>query len=161
MHDELARRAPWAAERIEPGDRSRIVRALELHELGALAPPPDDSQLWTEDTRHPTALFGLTMDRAALYERIERRVEAIVAAGAPAEVRAAAAAGASRTARAALGFEELLAGDVELMKRRSRQLAKRQLTWMRKLAGVRVVDVAGREPAEVAALLAAALAPGA
>jgi tRNA dimethylallyltransferase len=63
------------------------------------------------------------------------------------------AAGASETARKALGFEELLAGDVEAMKRRTRNLAKRQLTWMRKLAGVEIVDVTGRAPDAVAAEL--------
>ena len=60
----------------------------------------------------------------------------MVAAGAREEVARAHAAGASQTARKALGFEELLAGDVEAMKRRTRNYAKRQLTWMRKLAGV-------------------------
>ena len=61
----------------------------------------------------------------------------MVAAGAVDEVRAAQAAGASDTARKALGFEELLAGDIEGMQRRTRNFAKRQLTWMRKLAGRR------------------------
>lgn len=150
LHAELAQHAPWAAERIDPSDRSRIVRALELHEVGALEPAPDESQLWTEETRLPTLLVGLTMERDALYERIERRVDAMVAAGAEKEVRAAAAAGASPTARKALGFEELLAGDVEAMKRRTRNYAKRQLTWMRKLPGAVVLDVTERAPADVA-----------
>ena len=57
----------------------------------------------------------------------------MVAAGAGEEVRRAAPAGASRTARNALGFEELLRGDVEAMKRRTRSYARRQLTWMRRL----------------------------
>ena len=70
------------------------------------------------------------------------------------EVRSADAAGASPTARQALGFEELLAGDVEAMKRRTRNYARRQLTWMRKLAGVRSVDVTGRSAIEVATELA-------
>jgi tRNA dimethylallyltransferase len=91
------------------------------------------------------------MDRDALYARIDARVEAMVAGGAIDEVRAAHAAGASDTARKALGFEQLLAGDVEAMKRRTRNLAKRQLTWMRKLAGVEIVDVTGRDPRDVAA----------
>ena len=73
-------------------------------------------------------------------------MDAMVAAGAVDEVRAAAAAGASPTARRALGFEELLRGDVEAMKRRTRRYARRQLTWMRKLPGVRVIDVTGRDP---------------
>ena len=68
--------------------------------------------------------------------RIDARVLEMVAAGAEQEVRRASAAGASSTARKALGFEELLAGDVEATQRRSRNYARRQLTWMRKLAGV-------------------------
>ena len=93
------------------------------------------------------------MDRDALYERIDRRVDAMVAAGAIDEVRRAAAEGASETARKALGFDELLAGDVEAMKRRTRNYARRQLTWMRKLPGAELVDVTGRHPAEVAATI--------
>jgi tRNA dimethylallyltransferase len=150
LHAELARRAPWAAQAIDPRDRTRIVRSLELLELGELEPPTGPNQLWTAATRHPTRLIGLVMDRERLYERIEARVDAMVAAGAEREVRAANAAGASDTARKALGFDELLAGDVEAMKRRTRNLAKRQLTWMRKLAGVETIDVTDRDPAEVA-----------
>jgi tRNA dimethylallyltransferase len=150
LHAELARRAPWAAESIAPTDRQRIVRALELDAIGALEPPPDTSQLWTTETRHPTRLVGLVMEREALYARIDARVDAMVAAGAIEEVRAAHAAGASPSARQALGFEELLAGDVDAMKRRTRNYAKRQLTWMRKLPGAELVDVTGREPDDVA-----------
>jgi tRNA dimethylallyltransferase len=152
LHAELARRAPWAAETIDPNDRTRIVRSLELLELGELEQPAGPNQLWTEVTRHPTRLIGLVMDRAALYERIDARVYAM---GAASEVRAANAAGASETARKALGFDDLLAGDVEAMKRRTRNLARRQLTWMRKLAGVEVVDVTDREPDDVAGQLLA------
>jgi tRNA dimethylallyltransferase len=152
LHARLARAAPWAAARIAPRDRSRIVRALELLELGELEPPApgERNELWTADTRHPTRLIGLVMEREALYARIDARVDAMVAAGAIEEVRAAYGGGASETARKALGFEELLAGDVEAMKRRTRNLAKRQLTWMRKLAGVEMVDVTGRAADEVA-----------
>jgi tRNA dimethylallyltransferase len=150
LHADLARRAPWAAEAIDPRDRTRIVRSLELLELGELEPPAGPNQLWTAATRHPTRLVGLVMERAELYRRIDARVDQMVAAGAAGEVRAANAAGASETARKALGFDELLAGDVEAMKRRTRNLARRQLTWMRKLAGVQVIDVTGRDPDEVA-----------
>ena len=94
--------------------------------------------------RHPTRLVGLVIDRDELYARIERRVDEMVAAGVLDEVRAAHRAGASTTARAALGFDELLSGDVEGMKRRTRNYAKRQLTWMRKLPDVELVDVTGR-----------------
>jgi len=86
-----------------------------------------------------------------LYARIDARVDAMVAAGAADEVRAADAAGASATARKALGFAELLAGDVDAMKRRTRQYARRQLTWLRKLPDVELIDVTDRDPAAVAA----------
>ena len=109
--------------------------------------------------RHPTRLIGLTMDREVLYARIHGRIAEMVAAGAIQEVRAAHAAGASETARQAVGFSELLAGDVESMERRTRNLAKRQMTWMRKLAGVELVDVTGREPEDVATELLERPAP--
>ena len=159
LHAELARRAPWAADSVAPRDRSRIVRLLELDDLGELEPPSGPNQLWTAETRHPTRLVGLVMEREALYARIDARVDAMVAAGAEREVRAANAAGASDTARKALGFDELLAGDVEAMKRRTRNFARRQLTWMRKLAGVEVVDLTGREARDVAAELVPDAAP--
>jgi tRNA dimethylallyltransferase len=153
LHADLAREAPWAADTIDPRDRHRIVRSLELLAQGALVQPGGPNRLWTDDTRHPTRLVGLTRDREQLYARIERRVDAMVAAGVLDEVRRADAAGASVTARVALGFEELLRGDVDAMKQRTRQYARRQLTWMRKLPGVDVIDIGGRTADEVAAAI--------
>jgi tRNA dimethylallyltransferase len=150
LHSLLVRRAPWAAQAIDPGDRQRIVRSLELLDMGELEPPEGESELWTDAVRRPTLLLGLVMEREALYARIDQRVQAMVDAGAAEEARRANAAGASVTARKALGFEQLLSGDVEAMKRRTRNYARRQLTWMRKLAAVEVLDITGREPAEVA-----------
>lgn len=150
LHGVLRERAPWAADEIDPGDRQRIIRALELLDAGELEPHAEGSELWTEDVRRTTLLVGLVVERRQLYERIDARVDAMVAAGAREEVRRANAAGASTTARKALGFEELLTGDVESMKRRTRNYARRQLTWMRKLAGVHTIDATGRSPADVA-----------
>ena len=150
LHGVLRERAPWAAVEIDPGDRQRIVRALELLDAGELEPHAEESELWTEDTRRSTLLVGLVLEREHLYARIDDRVDAMVAAGAQDEVRRANAAGASVTARKALGFEELLIGDIESMKRRTRNYARRQLTWMRKLAGVHTIDTTGRSPQDVA-----------
>jgi tRNA dimethylallyltransferase len=150
LHALLATRAPWAAETIDANDRQRVVRALELLDLGELEHPEGPSQLWSEELRHPTLLAGLTMEREALYAAIDARVDAMLAAGVAEEVRRAHAAGASETARKALGFEDLLAGDVERMKRRTRNYAKRQLTWMRKLAGVRTFSLDRGDPGVVA-----------
>ena len=150
LHAELAERAPAAAASIDPNDGTRVVRSLELVAMGE-EPPGTTDELWTSETRRPTLLCGLVMEREELYRRIDERVEQMVAAGAVEEVRAAAAGAASRTARSALGFEELLAGDVDAMKRRTRNYAKRQLTWLRKLPDVHLIDLTGREPAAAAA----------
>ena len=151
LHERLSALAPDTAASIDPRDRTRVTRALELLEMGEEpAPAGAESRLWTARLRHPTVLAGLTMEREALYARIDARVEKMIAAGAAEEVRHADAAGAARTARAALGFEELLRGDVDGMKRRTRNYAKRQLTWMRRLEGVHEIDLTERS-AELAA----------
>jgi tRNA dimethylallyltransferase len=99
LHAELARAAPWAAETIDRRDRHRIVRALELHEQGALAPPTGQSQLWTRETRHPTRLVGLVRDRDELYARIERRVDAMGPRRPPASRSASSSCSAATSTR--------------------------------------------------------------
>jgi tRNA dimethylallyltransferase len=153
LHHELAARDMALAARVRPSDGHRLVRTLELLDAGQSPPRDEDTQLWTTQTRHPTRLVGLTMDRASLMAAIDARVDAMVAAGAAEEVRAADAAGASDTARKALGFEDLLRGDVDAMKTRTRRYAKRQLTWMRKLPDVELVDVTHQHPVDVASAL--------
>ena len=102
-------------------------------------------------------MFGIDIDRTILYQRIDARTEAIVAAGAAEEVRRAEEAGPSRTARKALGFDELIGGDVERMKKRSRNYARRQLTWMRKIPNLTWIDRADDDDATVAATIARSL----
>lgn len=152
LHAELARRAPQLAGRVERGDRQRLVRALASYDAG-IEYPPASGPLWTAQTRHPTRLIALVCGRDALNAAIDARVQAMVSAGAADEVRRADAAGASSTARRALGFAELLAGDVEAMRSRTRRYAKRQLTWLRKLDGAETIDVSGRSPEQVAAAI--------
>ncbi len=137
------------------GGTGLYLRAA-VAELSLVTAGPDaaDSELWSPETRHPTTIFGLDMDRARLYERIDVRTEAIVAAGAAAEARRAVVAGASSTARKALGFEELLSGDIEAMKKRSRNYARRQLTWQRKIPNLHAIDRTGLSDAEVARRMA-------
>src|ERR1700742_1362424 len=113
----------------------------------------EESELWSGETRRPTRLFGLDMDRARLYERIDARVDAIVARGGKEEARRADALGPGRTARKALGLNEILAGDLETMKRRSRNYARRQLTWMRKIPNLTTIDRSGLSDAETAMLM--------
>jgi len=157
LHEELMDRDPRAARRIEPSDRSRVVRALELLEAGEdpaeASASRERSELWTGEVRRPTLLAGLVRERDDLYRRIEARVEVMMAAGAAAEVQAATDAGASATARKALGFDELARGDVEALKRGTRRLAKRQLTWMRKLPNVLGIDLTATLPEQAAAAI--------
>lgn len=150
---------------LEEGRRPIVVGGTGLYLRAALAdlslekaPAGEESELWSGETRHPTVIAGLVMERTELYARIEARVDAIVAAGAEAEVRAAVASGTSRTSRKALGFDELLAGDAGALKKRTRNYARRQLTWMRKMPGVHTIDMTDREPAQAAAEIAALLA---
>ena len=137
-----------AAAAIDPHDRQRLVRAHELLDAGEQ--PPGGPELWTTHTRHPTRLFGLVMDRQALQRGDRRPRRRHGQSGRSTGGRSGGRQGASDTARKALGFDELLRGDVDAMKRRTRRYAKRQLTWMRKLPDVTLVDVTGREPDDVA-----------
>jgi tRNA dimethylallyltransferase len=164
---EIAKRGPAAlhaeldpdlARAVEPEDRKRIARLTELARAGVEAASGSEG-LWTAELRHPTLLVGLTMDRDEIARRIDLRVEEMIAAGAGEEVRSAAEAGPSRTARAALGFEQLLAeidaapspDTVDAIKAAHRAYARRQLTWMRRMEGVTLVDRTGREDEEIAA----------
>jgi tRNA dimethylallyltransferase len=151
-HSEVDAALAAGRRPIVVGGTGLYMRAA-LAELSLVKVPPgtEDSELWSPETRHPTLIVGLDMDRTRLYERIDARTEAIVAGGADEEVQRAEAAGPSRTARKALGFDELLGGDLERMKRRSRNYARRQLTWMRKMPGVQTIDRTERSDEEVAA----------
>ena len=156
---------PLAASRIEPGNRRRVLRALEVtlgggrpfssYGPGLQAYPPTDA-----------VLIGLRWPRAVLAERIERRVQAMMAAGLLEEVAGLAVGGMSRTARQALGYKELLAhldGDVTLDEAvativlRTRQFAVRQERWFRRDPRVRWFDVDRDPVAEVAPAVVDAL----
>jgi tRNA dimethylallyltransferase len=146
---------------LEAGRTPIVVGGTGLYLRAALAdlslrkvPAFDrESELWSGVTRHPTRIFGLEMDRARLYERIDARVDAIVAGGGEEEARRADALGPGRTARKALGLNEILSGDLETMKKRSRNYARRQLTWMRKIPDLTTIDRTNLTDAEAAALM--------
>jgi tRNA dimethylallyltransferase len=163
LHAELA---PELAENVDPNDRKRIGRLTELARAGIEATAGAEG-LWTAELRHPTLLVGLTMDRKLLAERVDRRVDEMVAAGAADEAREAEEAGASRTARAALGFEQLVsdidaapsADAIESIKSAHRSYARRQLTWMRRMEAVTLIDRADRDDGDVAAEIIERLGP--
>ncbi|HEY6144911.1 MAG TPA: isopentenyl transferase family protein [Solirubrobacterales bacterium] len=158
----LAHREVDAA--LAAGRRPIVVGGTGLYLRAALADlslqkvpaESEQSELWSPQTRRPTTIFGLDMDRAQLYERIDARTEAIIAAGAPEEALRADALGPGRTARKALGFDEVLSGDIEAMKKRSRNYARRQLTWMRKIPDLHWIDRTGLDDDEVASRVGSA-----
>ena len=138
----LAERDPESAACIHPHNVRRVVRALEMLDEGT-SYARQRVGFSTPREHYPTRYFGLTMDRARLYERIDSRVDAMMDAGLLDEVRSLMeqGAGPALTARQAIGYKELidvlegratLDDAVELIKRRSRRYAKRQLTWFRR-----------------------------
>ncbi len=147
LHAELG---PGVAASAHPNDRKRIARLTELERAG-VEPALEGKGMWTAALRHATVLVGLVPDRDELREDIGARVEAMAAAGAGAEARAADAPGAARPARAAIGFEDFIAGDLEAVKSAHRRYGRRQLTWMRRMDGVGVLETAGRSREDLAA----------
>jgi tRNA dimethylallyltransferase len=156
-----ARLASASAAAVHPNDRKRIVRALELERMGE-TPYRDSEQLWSVNLRRPAVLFGVVMERDAIADRIRERADRMLEREALSEVETALERGTSRTARKAMGFKETaayLAGEIELpeartlLQRRHLAYAKRQLTWMRKLANVETIDRTGLSARDTAEAL--------
>jgi tRNA dimethylallyltransferase len=145
----LAERDPDAAARVHANDRRRVVRALELTELGSSL-SPDSGRLWTDETRHETVVVGLELPRDVLLERIERRARKMFENGVVEEARAAVAADVSPTAIHALGLREVVdlpRGEaLEALIVRTRRYAAYQRKWMRRIPGL--VSVEANRPAE-------------
>ncbi len=142
-HDLLAERDEAAAARVHANDRKRVIRALELADIGhSLA--PDSDRLWTEDTRLPTTIVGLDLPLEELDRRIEERTQAMAAAGAAEEARRAWSRPLSDTARKVLGLEQFatLPEDeaIAAVVQATRRLARYQQKWLRRMPGVVRLD---------------------
>jgi tRNA dimethylallyltransferase len=153
-HGELAARDPAAAAVVHANDRRRVVRALELAESGSSLSPAR-GRLWTEDTRHPTTIFGLDVQKEVLERRIVERNRRMVERGVQEEVERALAAGPiSPTAGHVHGLREIAELPIEEalaeMDLQMRRYAAYQRKWMRRIPGLVRVD-AGRPAGEVAA----------
>ena len=155
----LAERDPDAAARLHANDRRRVVRALELTELGSSL-RPDADRLWASETRLPTVVFGLDVPRGVLEERIVRRAHAMFTAGVVDEARRALAGPISATAVRALGLREVaeLSRDdaIAALVIRTRRYAAYQRKWLRRIPGLvsvnadRPVDEIAHDIVEVA-----------
>jgi tRNA dimethylallyltransferase len=151
-HALLSDRDPQSAAAVHPNDRRRVVRALELGDVGASLAPERD-RLWTVETRHPTTIFGLDVPRETLDRRLQARAEAAFDAGVADEARAALAGPLSQTARQALNLRDVvdLPRDeaIRALVARHRRLAAYQRKWMRRIPAL-VSVAADRPAAEVA-----------
>jgi tRNA dimethylallyltransferase len=158
LHERLEQLDPLAAAHIHPHDTRRLTRALEV--FRATGVPISHQQMQFEEGRpaNECRVFVLRRSRAEQHERIERRVEGMMAAGLIEEVQRLTTGGRAlgRTARQAVGYREALdylAGEydrdamIDRIKARSRRFAKRQGTWFRSLSECRFVDVAGEADA--------------
>ncbi len=141
LHARLREVDPEAAEKVSPSDVRRLVRALEVH--SKTRRPISRLQVQWKRRRAAPPMFGLTMGRDALYERIEQRVEEMFQHGLVEETGRLLARGLreNRTAMQAIGYSEVvrfLDGEYSLeeakarLKRNTRRYAKRQLTWFGK-----------------------------
>lgn len=163
LHRRLRQLDPTTAERLHPNDLRRVVRALEVIELTGQPLSAQHREEPLPPDQRPTHVMWLSPPRDWLYDRINRRVVAMLEAGWLDEVRALLAEPQplSHTASQALGYKELiehLRGErslgvaIEWIQTRTRQFAKRQHTWFRNLEECRPLPITGEEsPAEVAA----------
>ena len=146
--EELRRVDPEAAQRLHPADEKRILRALEVYEETGETISAHNARTAALPPRYDAVWIGLRFeDRADMWALIDRRVDAMAKAGLLEEVRALVRAGVPRDATAlqAIGYKELLdvgedgqglAEALEEVKLRSRQYAKRQMTWLRRNGGI-------------------------
>lgn len=150
-HRRLAELDPRAAEHVHERDRRRVVRALELAEVGASL-VPDRDLLWGGPTRRGTLVVGLEVPTDVLVSRIEARAQNMIERGVVDEVRAALEGHVSRTAAKALGLDELATLPVDQamrrLVRRTARYAAYQRKWMRRIPDIVMID-ADRSPEEV------------
>ncbi len=142
-HALLTERDPETARAVHVNDRRRVVRALELTEVGR-ALRPAAPRLWTEATRHPTLIVGLDLAPEVLAERIALRSREMMAGGAREEAQAALAGPISTTARRVIGLDEAaeLADEqaADVIAQKTRRYAAYQRKWMRRIPNITLVD---------------------
>jgi len=156
LYNLLLKVDPETAGNIEPNDRRRIVRALEV----SFKEKQKISHIRSSSTKPSTYEFikiGLTRDRQELYRIIEKRVDSMMEKGLLEEVEAVLKMGPGKTAMQAIGYKELglyLNGEVDmteavrLIKKRTKMYAKRQYTWFNKEPDIIWVDISGIDEAE-------------
>lgn len=162
LYEYLKNLDPETASRIMPGDRRRLIRAIEVCLLmkGKIS---EFQKKLTRPLPYNFIKIGLTRQRKELYKLIEERVDRMIEAGLIDEVRWLLMQNPSRTTLQAIGYKELigyLRGDttleeaVRLIKKRTKLYAKRQFTWFKKEPDIKWFDITGmRGPQEIAEII--------
>ena len=143
LHGMLREVDPASAEAIHANNIKRVIRALEFYHLSGKKISEHNETERQKQSPYNFAYFVLTDERAKLYDRIDRRVDAMVEAGLVDEVKKLKAMGCSRkmVSMQGLGYKEILAyldGEytleeaIYIIKRETRHFAKRQLTWFKR-----------------------------
>jgi len=159
LHSELMKIDPAAAERINPNDARRIIRALEVYQLTGKTISSFQKQWQQCQTKHDWTIIGLRREKADASSRINRRVKKIIDAGLVDEVKSLLdeEKPMSKQARCAIGYAEIiehLSGQtsledaIESIKINSRRLAKGQRTWFKTFQNVHWLDIAEDETVE-------------
>jgi tRNA dimethylallyltransferase len=149
LHAKLSAVDPASAAKLHQNDEGRVIRALEVHRLTGkpLSELQNQSRGDEKSSPYRLCIIGLNMDREKLYDRIERRIDEMLAAGLAEEVRGLLERGVPRGAVSmrGLGYKEMAAyleGEtsyeeaVDILKRDTRHFAKRQLSWFRHMKGL-------------------------
>jgi len=151
LHEMLAELDPAAAERIHPNNTKKIIRAIERLQAGEGTVRPFDSGI-RENPAYDPLMVCLTRDREELYDRINRRVDALIDAGLVDEVKSLVAMGltADDISMKGIGYKEIIAylegetsleESIDTIKKNTRHYAKRQLTWFRRYDKITVVNL--------------------
>ena len=152
IHDILFKVDPKSAENINPNDRKRIIRAIEIFYETGKPMSYYNKNFRKETDQYNLAMIGLTMDRAELYSRINERVDLMIDEGLIHEVKMLMNMGYSKelVSMQGIGYKEFfpylenktgLDETTEILKRNSRKYAKRQLTWFRRDNRIKWIDV--------------------
>ncbi|MEC9003857.1 MAG: tRNA (adenosine(37)-N6)-dimethylallyltransferase MiaA [Planctomycetota bacterium] len=161
LHQRLAQVDPLTAHRLHPHDKRRIIRALEVHKITGQPISHQQEQFDEGQPAEKCRVFVLGWPRPVLHSRIEKRVEAMFAAGLVEEVEKLLEQYQSlgRTASQAVGYREViemlqqgtsLEATIERVTVRTRQFARRQETWFRSLSECRRIERAGiDDPMEI------------
>lgn len=146
LHKRLLECDPEAAGEIHANNEKRVLRAIEMCLTTGLTLKERNLRSKSGPKEFDYTVYAIDMDRAVLYDRIDRRVDMMADAGLVEEVRRVSEMGLSRTARQGIGYKEILeyfSGKISLeealnqIRQGSRNYAKRQLTWFRRPEWVR------------------------